>query len=189
MRPSQNIWTLTILAELFTKIRNVANLAKSSNCLATANVLQLKFSGNCKCLTTANILQQTMSFRFLTESVWQLQMSDNCKYLATDNVFQPYAWKCLATTSVFTDNVCTDFVLHLKVSGNRKCHFGSKRTLSRNGRWFVTESVGETYIDLILKIHCKVIIGRNPIEANANTVAIQLPGNPAAYIGKCFTPY
>ena len=37
--------------------------------------------------------------------------------------------------------------------------------------------------------HCKVIIGRNPIEANANTVAIQLPGNPAAYIGKCFTPY
>ena len=41
----------------------------------------------------------------------------------------------------------------------------------------------------ILKLHCKVIIGRNPIEANANTVAIQLPGNPAAYIGKCFTPY
>ena len=37
--------------------------------------------------------------------------------------------------------------------------------------------------------HCKVIIGRNPIEANANTVAIQLPGNPVAYIGKCFTPY
>ena len=37
--------------------------------------------------------------------------------------------------------------------------------------------------------HCKVIIGRNHIEANANTVAIQLPGNPAAYIGKCFTPY
>ena len=40
-----------------------------------------------------------------------------------------------------------------------------------------------------LKVHCKVIIGRNPIEANANTVAIQLPGNPVAYIGKCFTPY
>ena len=39
------------------------------------------------------------------------------------------------------------------------------------------------------KLHCKVIIGRNPIEANANTVAIQLPGNPVAYIGKCFTPY
>ena len=39
------------------------------------------------------------------------------------------------------------------------------------------------------KIHCKVIIGRNPIEANANTVAIQLPGNPVAYTGKCFTPY
>ena len=37
-------------------------------------------------------------------------------------------------------------------------------------------------------MHCKVIIGRNPIEANANTVAIQLPGNPVAYIGKCFTP-
>ena len=40
-----------------------------------------------------------------------------------------------------------------------------------------------------LTMHCKVIIGRNPIEANANTVAIQLPGNPVAYIGKCFTPY
>ena len=40
-----------------------------------------------------------------------------------------------------------------------------------------------------IKLHCKVIIGRNPIEANANTVAIQLPGNPVAYIGKCFTPY
>ena len=38
-------------------------------------------------------------------------------------------------------------------------------------------------------VHCKVIIGRNPIEASANTVAIQLPGNPVAYIGKCFTPY
>ena len=41
----------------------------------------------------------------------------------------------------------------------------------------------------ILCVHCKVIIGRNPIEANANTVAIQLLGNPVAYIGKCFTPY
>ena len=38
-------------------------------------------------------------------------------------------------------------------------------------------------------VHCKVIIGRNPIEANANTVAIQLPGNPVVYIRKCFTPY
>ena len=38
-------------------------------------------------------------------------------------------------------------------------------------------------------LHCKVIIGRNPIEANANTVAIQLSGNPVAYTGKCFTPY
>ena len=44
-------------------------------------------------------------------------------------------------------------------------------------------------ISLIFQQHCKVIIGRNPIEANANTVAIQLPGNPVAYIGKCFTPY
>ena len=42
---------------------------------------------------------------------------------------------------------------------------------------------------LLKDLHFKVIIGRNPIEANANTVAIQLPGNPAAYIGKCFTPY
>ena len=40
-----------------------------------------------------------------------------------------------------------------------------------------------------VKLHCKVIIGRNPIEANANTIAIQLPGNPVAYIVKCFTPY
>ena len=39
------------------------------------------------------------------------------------------------------------------------------------------------------ELHCKVIIGRNPIEANANTIAIQLPGNPVAHIGKCFTPY
>ena len=42
---------------------------------------------------------------------------------------------------------------------------------------------------MVHKVHCKVIIGRNSIEANANTVAIQLPGNPVAYIGKCFTPY
>ena len=35
--------------------------------------------------------------------------------------------------------------------------------------------------------HCNVIIGRSPIEAIANTVAIQLPGNPAAYIRNCFT--
>ena len=26
-----------------------------------------------------------------------------------------------------------------------------------------------------------MIKGRNPIEANANTIAIQLPGNPVAY--------
>ena len=38
------------------------------------------------------------------------------------------------------------------------------------------------YIYVPGKVHCKVIIGRNPIEANANTVAIQLPGNPAPYI-------
>ena len=44
-------------------------------------------------------------------------------------------------------------------------------------------------LDKSYYLHCKVIICRNPIEANANTVAIQLPGNPAAYIGKCFTPY
>ena len=31
------------------------------------------------------------------------------------------------------------------------------------------------------RLHCKVIIGRNPIEANANTGPIQLPGNPVAY--------
>ena len=38
-------------------------------------------------------------------------------------------------------------------------------------------------------VHCSVIIGRNPIEANANTGAIQrpeihqpLPGNPLATI-------
>jgi hypothetical protein len=40
-------------------------------------------------------------------------------------------------------------------------------------------------------LHRSVIIGRNPIEANANTGAIQLlgnpsapPGNPLAIIGK-----
>ena len=44
-------------------------------------------------------------------------------------------------------------------------------------------------MDSIIRPNCKVIIGRNPIEAIANTVAIQLPGNPVAYIGKYFTPY
>jgi hypothetical protein len=38
-------------------------------------------------------------------------------------------------------------------------------------------------------IHCKGIIGRNPKEAKANTVAIQLLGNPVPYIRKCFTLY
>ena len=61
---------LTKLAKLFIKTRDVSNLAKSSNkCLATVNAWQLNLSGNCKCLATANISQQTMSFRFLTESV------------------------------------------------------------------------------------------------------------------------
>ena len=32
-------------------------------------------------------------------------------------------------------------------------------------------------------LHCKVIIGRNPIEAKANTGAIQLLGSPV-FIGK-----
>jgi len=50
-------------------------------------------------------------------------------------------------------------------------------------------SVLTIFMKNIYYLHCKVIIGRNPIEANANTVAIQLPGNPVAYIGKCFTPY
>ena len=35
--------------------------------------------------------------------------------------------------------------------------------------------------------HCEVIIGRNPIEANTNTDAIQQLGNPVAYIRNCFT--
>ena len=119
-------------------------MSDSWKCLVMESVSKQKVSDNWKFLITANISQQTMSFRPFTESVWQLQMSDNCKYLATDNVFQPYAWKGLVTANVFTDNVWTDLVLHLKVSCNRKCHFGSKRTLSRNGRWIVTESVGET---------------------------------------------
>ena len=38
-------------------------------------------------------------------------------------------------------------------------------------------------------MHCNVIIGRNPIEANANTGEIQLLGNPVAYTGNCFTLY
>ena len=38
-------------------------------------------------------------------------------------------------------------------------------------------------------LHCNVIIGRNPIEANANTGEIQLLGNPLAYTGNCFTLY
>ena len=38
-------------------------------------------------------------------------------------------------------------------------------------------------------VHCNEIIGRNPIEANANTGVIQLLGNPVAYTGNCFTLY
>ena len=34
-----------------------------------------------------------------------------------------------------------------------------------------------------LKLHCKVIIGRNPVMANANTGEIQLPGKAVAYTG------
>ena len=41
--------------------------------------------------------------------------------------------------------------------------------------------------DLVQVPHCNVIIGRNPIEANATTGAIQLLGNPVAYIRNCFT--
>ena len=38
-------------------------------------------------------------------------------------------------------------------------------------------------------LHCNVIIGKNPIEARANTGAIQLLGNAVAYIRNCFTLY
>ena len=38
-------------------------------------------------------------------------------------------------------------------------------------------------------LHCNVIIGRNPTEANASTGEIQLLGNPVAYIRNCFTLY
>ena len=38
-------------------------------------------------------------------------------------------------------------------------------------------------------IHCNVIIGRNPIEADANTSEIQLLGNPVVYTGNCCTLY
>ena len=38
-------------------------------------------------------------------------------------------------------------------------------------------------------LHCNVIIGRNPIEANANTGAIQRPGNPSAPTWKPFSHY
>ena len=34
---------------------------------------------------------------------------------------------------------------------------------------------------MTVSLHCKVIISRNPIEANANTGAIQLLGNPSLY--------
>ena len=37
--------------------------------------------------------------------------------------------------------------------------------------------------------HSNVIIGRNPLEANANTGAIQLLGNPVANIRNCFALY
>ena len=41
----------------------------------------------------------------------------------------------------------------------------------------------------VCTLHCNVIIGRNPIEANANTDEIQLLGNPVAYTGNCYTLY
>jgi hypothetical protein len=45
-------------------------------------------------------------------------------------------------------------------------------------------------IDLHLEaVQCNVNIGWNPIEANANTGAIQLLGNPVACIMNCFTLY
>ena len=59
----------------------------------------------------------------------------------------------------------------------------------RHERFFYMPLATQALVILFKQVHCKVIIGRNPIEANANTVAIQLPGNPVAYIGKCFTPY
>ena len=41
----------------------------------------------------------------------------------------------------------------------------------------------------LTKMHCSVIIRRNPIEANANTGEIQLPGNPSAPTWKSFSHY
>ena len=41
----------------------------------------------------------------------------------------------------------------------------------------------------ITEVHCSVIIGRNLVEANVNTSAIQLPGNPSAPTWKSFSHY
>ena len=40
-----------------------------------------------------------------------------------------------------------------------------------------------------MALHCSVIIGRNPIEANANTDEFQLLGNPSAPTWKSFSHY
>ena len=47
----------------------------------------------------------------------------------------------------------------------------------------------DTKQNVLVLMHCNVIIGRNPIEANSNTGAIQLLGNSVAYIRNCFTLY
>ena len=43
------------------------------------------------------------------------------------------------------------------------------------------------YVVKLKNVHCSVIIGRNPKEANSNTSEIQQQGNPVAYTGNCFT--
>ena len=67
--------------------------------------------------------------------------------------------------------------------------FGPQKCIIVFEKFFLFQMPMNIQEDWRAKLHCSVIIGRNPIEANANTVAIQLPGNPVAYIGKCFTPY
>ena len=47
----------------------------------------------------------------------------------------------------------------------------------------------DTKQNVLVLMHCNVIIGRNPIEANLNTGTIKLLVNPVAYIRNCFTLY
>ena len=59
-------------------------------------------------------------------------------------------------------------------------------------RFLFIEQLPLLYVDLPLRFRPlghSAWVGRNPMEANANTGEIQLLGNPVTYIRNCFTRY